>query len=62
MDYEKARLTPLNEKAEKDESELTQAQKHAREELKRHRSETQRYKQKYFEYYDDVKINHREDW
>ena len=62
MDYEKARLTPLNEKAEKDESELTEAQKHAREELKRHRNETQRYKQKYFEYYDDVKINQREDW
>lgn len=62
MNYEKARLTPLNEKAEKDEAELTEAQKHAREELKRHRNETQRYKQKYFEYYDDVKINHREDW
>ena len=40
----------------------TEAKKAAREELKRHRSETQRYKQKYFEYYDDVKINHREDW
>lgn len=60
MDYEKARLTPINEKAESTPS--TEAEKNAREELKRHRNETQRYKQKYFEYYDDVKINHREDW
>ena len=60
MDYEKARLTPVNEV--EDGTSSTEAKKAAREELKRHRSETQRYKQKYFEYYDDVKINHREDW
>lgn len=60
MDYEKARLTPVNEI--EDDTPSTEAKKAAREELKRHRSETQRYKQKYFEYYDDVKINHREDW
>lgn len=60
MDYEKARLTPVNEV--EDDTPSTEAKKVAREELKRHRSETQRYKQKYFEYYDDVKINHREDW
>lgn len=60
MDYEKARLTPVNEI--EDDTPFTEAKKAAREELKRHRSETQRYKQKYFEYYDDVKINHREDW
>ncbi len=59
MDYEKARLTPINETNEEPKSE---AEKRAREELKRHRQETQRFKQKYFEYYDDVKINHREDW
>ncbi len=60
MDYEKARLTPINEV--EDDTPSTEAKKAARAELKRHRSETQRYKQKYFEYYDDVKINHREDW
>lgn len=60
MDYEKARLTPVNEV--EDDTPSTETKKAAREELKRHRSETQRYKQKYFEYYDDVKINHREDW
>lgn len=60
MDYEKARLTPINEV--EDDAPSTEAKKAAHEELKRHRSETQRYKQKYFEYYDDVKINHREDW
>lgn len=61
MDFEKARLTPIDDKP-KDEKELSAAQKAAREELKRNRQQTQKYKQKYFEYYDDVKINHREDW
>lgn len=60
MDYLKYNLTPLDEV--KGEEPKTEAEKAAREELKRHRQETQRYKQKYFEYYDDVKINHREDW
>ena len=59
MDYETIKLTPQNEpKSEPS----TAAQKEAREQLKRHRADTARYKQKYFEYYDDVKINHREDW
>lgn len=60
MDYLKYNLTPLDEA--KGAEPKTEAEKAAREELKRHRQETQRYKQKYFEYYDDVKINHREDW
>ncbi len=60
MDYEKARLTPIDE-VEKDE-QLSAAKKAAREELKRNRAQTQKFKQKYFELYDDVKINHREDW
>ena len=60
MDYEKFRLTPIDEV--KGAEPKNEAEKAAREELKRHRNETQRYKQKYFEYYDDVKINHREDW
>lgn len=60
MDYEKKRLTPIDDpKPKKDE---TPAEKAAREELKRARSQTQQFKQKYFELYDDVKINHREDW
>lgn len=59
MDYEKARLTPIIDVGKEPTNE---AEKKAREELKRHRQETQRFKQKYFEYYDDVKINHREDW
>lgn len=61
MDYEKAKLSPIDS-VEEDKQELSPAQIEARKELKRHRAETQKYKQKYFEYYDDVKINHREDW
>ncbi|MBD5092423.1 MAG: hypothetical protein K2J16_07105 [Clostridia bacterium] len=59
MDYEKIKLTP---ESEPQDEPSTAAQKEAREQLKRHRAETARYKQRYFEYYDDVKINHREDW
>ncbi len=60
MDYEKKRLTPV---VEEEASEAdTAARKQAREALKRARQETERYKQKYFELYDDVKISHREDW
>ncbi len=60
MDYEKSRLTPIVESEEHKDANAAQAQ--AREELRRHRQSTQQYKQKYFEFYDDVKINHREDW
>lgn len=59
MDYEKIKLTP---ELEPDDKPSTAAQREAREQLKRHRAQTQQYKQRYFEYYDDVKINHREDW
>ncbi len=59
MDYEKAKLSPITESGE---DTKTAAQKEAREQLNRNRAQTQRYKQRYFEYYDDVKINHREDW
>ena len=47
MDYEKIRLTPIDEV--KGAEPKNEAEKAAREELKRHRNETQRYKQKYFE-------------
>ena len=60
MDYLKYNLTPLDEV--KGDEPKNEDEKAARAELNRHRQETQRYKQKYFEYYDDVKINHREDW
>lgn len=59
MDYEKKNLTPIIQPKEEPK---TAAQKEAREQLKRQRANTQTFKQKYFELYDDVKINHREDW
>ena len=60
MDYEKKRLTPVQEV--EDGSEDSAAKQEAREQLRRYRAQTAGFKQKYFEYYDDVKINHREDW
>lgn len=59
MDYEKKRLTPVVDAPSDDDDP---AKKQAREQLKQARRETERYKQKYFELYDDVKISHREDW
>lgn len=59
MDYGKTKLTPI----EKPKQEAkTAAEDAARAELERLRRETEKYKQRYFDYYDDVKINHREDW
>ena len=60
MGKDKTKLTPIIET--KKEEELTPAQKQAKEQLKRARQQTQKYKKDYFDYYDDVKINHREDW
>ncbi|MEG2450625.1 MAG: hypothetical protein RSB09_02710 [Clostridia bacterium] len=40
----------------------TAAEKQAREEIKRQRQATENFKKQYFDYYDDVKIGHREDW
>lgn len=59
MREDKTKLTPENEHAEEP---STEALKEAREELKRRRQETQAFKRRYFDYYDDVKISHREDW
>lgn len=59
MDYEKKRLTPVQ--IQEDEADAASI-KAAKQQLKQRRAETERYKQRYFEYYDDVKINHREDW
>lgn len=59
MDYEKKELAPINLPKEEP---STAAKKEARKQLKKRRQETQKFKAKYFELYDDVKINHREDW
>ena len=59
MREDKTKLTPRNEPVEEP---STEALKQAREELKRRRQETQAFKRKYFDFYDDVKISHREDW
>ena len=59
MREDKTKLTPQNEPVEEP---STEALKQAREELKRRRQETQVFKRKYFDFYDDVQISHREDW
>lgn len=59
MREDKTKLTPENEPVEEPSNEALKA---AREELKRRRRETQAFKRKYFDFYDDVKISHREDW
>lgn len=59
MRDDKTRLTPENEPKEEP---RTAAQKAAREALRRERQATEKFKKQYFDYYDDVKISHREDW
>ena len=59
MREDKAKLTPVKEPDEKPSSE---AQKQAREEIKRAREGTAAFKQRNIDNYDDVKISHREDW
>lgn len=59
MDYEKIKLAPVSEPKDVPDDA---AHREAREQLKRHRAKTAQYKKQYFEYYDDVKINQREDW
>ena len=59
MREDKTKFTPEDLPEEEPSNE---ALKQAREELKRRRSETQAFKRKYFDFYDDVKISHREDW
>ncbi len=58
MDYEKAKLTP--EVETEPPKDAVEKAKSAQKKLDRKR--TEQFKQKYFELYDDVKINHREDW
>lgn len=49
---DKSKETPVKK-------ELTKAEE---AEKKRKQKQTEAFKKKYFEYYDDVKISHREDW
>ncbi len=49
---DKSKETPVKK-------ELTKAEE---AEKKRKQRETEAFKKRYFEYYDDVKISHREDW
>ena len=59
MRDDKTKLTPVEEP--KDEPS-TEALKQAREDIQRAREATEHYNRGYFDYYDDVKISHREDW
>ena len=56
---DKTKLNPVSEPKTPPKSE---AEKHAREQLKRERERTQKFKRDYFDYYDDVKVGRREDW
>ena len=49
---DKSKETPVKK-------ELTKSEE---AEKKRKQKQTEAFKKKYFEYYDDVKISHREDW
>lgn len=55
---DKTKLTPENENAKREKSDVEKY----REMKKSNRQDTQRFKSNYFDRYDDVKINHREDW
>lgn len=55
---DKTKLTPENENAKREKSDVEKY----REMKKCSRQATQRFKLNYFDKYDDVKINHREDW
>ena len=43
-------------------TEKTQAEKLAEIKKKQKKAELERFKSKYFEYYDDIKISDRQDW
>lgn len=60
MSKDKTKLTPVVDVTKG--QELTPAQQRAKEQLKRARQQTQQFKKEYFVKYDDIKINHREDW
>ena len=57
---DKTRLIPENKNIDK--KEKNDIEKYREMKKGKGRAETQKFKKQYFELYDDVKINHREDW
>ena len=57
---DKTKLIPENKNIDK--KEQSDIEKYREMKKGKGRAETQRFKKQYFELYDDVKINHREDW
>lgn len=53
----KTEITVVTEK-----KALTEEEKKLLEKKKKQRAETSKFKSKYFEYYDDIKISDRQDW
>lgn len=57
---DKTRLIPENKNADK--KEKSDVEKYRDMKKGKSRTETQKFKKQYFDLYDDIKINHREDW
>ena len=57
---DKTRLIPENKNADK--KEKSDVEKYRDMKKGKSRTETQKFKRQYFDLYDDIKINHREDW
>lgn len=57
---DKTRLIPENKNADK--KEKSDVEKYRDMKKGKGRRETQKFKKQYFDLYDDIKINHREDW
>ena len=57
---DKTRLIPENKNADK--KEKSDVEKYHDMKKGKSRTETQKFKKQYFDLYDDIKINHREDW
>jgi hypothetical protein len=57
---DKTRLIPENKNADK--KEKSDVEKYRDMKKGKSRIETQKFKKQYFDLYDDIKINHREDW
>ncbi len=52
----------MQENKEKDNKTLLEKQKKDALKKQKQKAETQKFKSKYFEYYDDIKISDRQDW
>ncbi len=51
-----------NKEVKSPEQKTQEEIKKEQEKKKKARAETQKFKNKYFEYYDDIKISDRQDW